>query len=90
MASPRVREKGGYVLSSGFHPKLFRERKTMNVTLKCAKCGSDKFDIPSRPNNNSKITCGKCGAVETYGKLVKAVGDKVTKDLQRQLGKLFK
>ncbi|AGN83346.1 MULTISPECIES: ECs_2282 family putative zinc-binding protein [Pseudomonas] len=62
----------------------------MKVTLKCAKCGSDKFEVPARPNDNSKVTCGKCGAVETYGKLMKAVGDKVTKDLQRQLGKLFK
>ena len=34
----------------------------MKVTLKCAKCGSDKFEVPARPNNNSKVTCGKCGA----------------------------
>ncbi|WP_435406100.1 ECs_2282 family putative zinc-binding protein [Pseudomonas siliginis] len=62
----------------------------MKVSVKCKKCGSDKFEIPARPTNSSKITCGKCGAVETYGNVMKAVGDKVTEDLKRQLGKMFK
>jgi len=62
----------------------------MKIALKCAKCGSDKFEVPSRPSNSSKVTCGKCGAVETYGKLMKAVGDQASKELQRQLGKLLK
>lgn len=62
----------------------------MKVNLKCAKCRSEKFEVPARPNDNSKITCGKCGAVETYGKIMKTVSDQVAKDLQRQLGKMFK
>ncbi|MDF9893447.1 ECs_2282 family putative zinc-binding protein [Pseudomonas donghuensis] len=62
----------------------------MKVNVKCKSCGSDKFQIPPRPNNNSKVTCGKCGAVETYGNIMKAVGDKVTEDLKREFGKLFK
>lgn len=31
----------------------------MTVNLKCAKCGSDKFEVQARPNDKSKITCGK-------------------------------
>jgi predicted nucleic-acid-binding Zn-ribbon protein len=62
----------------------------MKVSVKCKKCGSDQFDIPARPTDNSKITCGKCGTVETYGKIMEAVGDKVAEDLKRKLGKMFK
>lgn len=62
----------------------------MKVSVKCKKCGSDQFEIPARPTNSSKITCGKCGAVETYGNVMQAVGDKVTEDLKRKLGKMFK
>jgi len=66
------------------------EQKTMQVNVKCKKCGSDKFEIPSRPTNSTKITCGKCGAVETYGNIMKAVSDQVEKDLKRKLGNMLK
>ncbi|MBA1429085.1 ECs_2282 family putative zinc-binding protein [Pseudomonas orientalis] len=62
----------------------------MKVSVKCKKCGSDQFEIPARPTNASRITCGKCGAVETYGNVMKAVGEKVAEDLKRKLGKMFK
>ena len=62
----------------------------MKVTLKCKKCGSDQFEAPVRPNDNSKVTCRKCGAVETYGNIIKAVGDQAVKDIKRKLGKIFK
>lgn len=62
----------------------------MQVNVKCKKCGSEKFEMPARPTNSSKITCGKCGAVETYGNIVKAATDKVAEDLKRKLGKMFK
>ncbi|MDU8417034.1 hypothetical protein RYA60_02035 [Pseudomonas syringae] len=62
----------------------------MNVTLKCSKCGSDQLEAPSNLNDSSKITCRKCGRVETYGKVKKAIADKVAEDLKRKLGKIFK
>ncbi|WP_416350674.1 ECs_2282 family putative zinc-binding protein [Pseudomonas sp. AA4] len=62
----------------------------MQVKLKCKKCGSDQLEAPPRPNDSSKITCRKCGAVETYGKVIKAVGDKAVEDIKREFGKLFK
>lgn len=62
----------------------------MKVSLKCKKCGSDQFEIPDRPTDSSKITCGKCGAVETYGKIMKQVGDQAAEAMKKQLGKLFK
>ncbi|MGE8120802.1 ECs_2282 family putative zinc-binding protein [Pseudomonas fulva] len=62
----------------------------MQVNIECKKCGSDKFEIPARPTNSSKTTCDKCGAVETYGSIMKAATDKIAKDLKRKLGKMFK
>ncbi|TDV53454.1 hypothetical protein EDF87_101542 [Pseudomonas helmanticensis] len=62
----------------------------MKVSLKCKKCGSEKFEIPNQPTDCSKITCGKCGAVETYGKIIKQVGDQAAEAMKKQLEKLFK
>ncbi|MGP0125299.1 ECs_2282 family putative zinc-binding protein [Pseudomonas bubulae] len=73
-----------------FPHRTIQRASPMKVSIKCKKCGSDQFEIPARPNDSSKVTCGKCGAVETYGKIIKAVGDKVTEDLKRKLGKMFK
>ncbi len=62
----------------------------MKISIKCGKCGNDKFEMPPRPNNASKVTCSKCGAVETYGKVVKRLEDKAVEDVKRKLGKIFK
>jgi len=62
----------------------------MKITIKCSKCSNDKFEMPTRPNNASKVTCSKCGHVETYGKLVKRLEDKAVEDVKRKLGKIFK
>ncbi|WP_416340006.1 ECs_2282 family putative zinc-binding protein [Pseudomonas sp. BIC9C] len=46
--------------------------------------------MPARPNNASKVTCSKCGAVDTYGKMFKRLEDKAVEDVKRKLGKIFK
>jgi len=62
----------------------------MKANIKCKKCGGEQFEAPTRPNNSTKVTCSKCGAVDTYGNVVKAFNDQVVKDLKGKLGKLFK
>lgn len=62
----------------------------MKISIKCGKCGNDKFEMPARPSNTTKVTCSKCGAVDTYGGMLKRIEDKVVKHIKRKLGDLPK
>ena len=39
---------------------MFRDR----ITLRCAKCGSKKFDIPANPKPNDMIACERGDAMK--------------------------
>ncbi|WP_420874925.1 ECs_2282 family putative zinc-binding protein [Pseudomonas grimontii] len=41
--------------------------------------------MPARPSNATKVTCSKCGAVDTYGGMLKRIEDKVVKHIKRKL-----
>ena len=48
------------------------------LELICANCGSKKFEYPTRPKRNDKVTCTGCGATSKYGEL-QAQAEKETK-----------
>ncbi|WP_160153323.1 hypothetical protein [Microbulbifer sp. ALW1] len=60
------------------------------ITLHCAKCRSEKFEIPRNPKPNDVITCGGCGAQAKYG-AIRDAALKQAKDLvAKQFRDLFK
>ncbi|WP_414705799.1 ECs_2282 family putative zinc-binding protein [Pseudomonas sp.] len=77
-------------LSFRFHTERFTRQNLMQITFKCSKCGSDKFEIPSTPTSSSQVTCGGCVGVETYGHLRKQAEDQAMKLIKGKLGNLFK
>ncbi|MCY1311517.1 hypothetical protein D9M71_811030 [compost metagenome] len=60
------------------------------IALKCANCGSKKFDVPRHPKSDSVVTCSGCGAKGLYGKLMGDGVAQAKKAIERELGKLFK
>lgn len=61
-----------------------------DIALKCANCGSKKFEVPSNPQDDSVITCVGCGAKGLYGKIVSEGLAQAKKALERELRDLFK
>ncbi|WP_456298156.1 ECs_2282 family putative zinc-binding protein [Alteromonas pelagimontana] len=63
---------------------------SIELTLKCAKCGSQKFEQPDNPKPHDKITCSRCGAIGRHSEVQKASIEAMKKEISRSLGKAFK
>lgn len=58
-----------------------------SIKLKCAKCGSMEFRVPTNPRPDDVISCVGCGAAGKYRDLqadALAQGKKAIEDLARE------
>lgn len=57
------------------------------IQFKCAKCGSDKFQFPSKnPRPDDVITCAGCGASGRY----KDIQAEAMRQAKKEVEKIFK
>ncbi|KZX63194.1 hypothetical protein A3710_17250 [Stutzerimonas frequens] len=61
-----------------------------DVALKCGKCGSKQLQVEADPKDDSVVTCGGCGAVGTYGDVMRQGKAEIMKAMQRELSNMFK
>lgn len=64
----------------------------MSTTLRfqCAKCGSDKFEIPDDPKPDDTITCAGCGAQGRYGDIQSSARRQAKNAVEKVLGDIVK
>lgn len=60
------------------------------LTFKCSNCGSEQFEQPSDPQDDSVITCAGCGAKGIYGEIRDQAMKQAKELFQGKLGNLFK
>jgi hypothetical protein len=61
----------------------------VTVSFKCAKCGSNKFEMRRNLKPNDKVTYAKCGASGRYADVQKQAVAQTTKSVQQQLKSNF-
>jgi len=60
------------------------------VSLSCARCGNEKFELPDHPVSSSIVTCSGCGAKGKYGDLMGSAKRQITSQVKKELQNAFK
>lgn len=62
----------------------------IKINLKCSRCGSERFEIPSTRNDDDVITCAGCGSKGRYGDVVRSARAQAKEAIQNELKSAFK
>lgn len=61
-----------------------------NISLKCSKCGSSSFKLPTDPKPDDMIVCAGCGATARYKDVQAQALDQASKFVEDLARDIFK
>lgn len=63
---------------------------TDHITFQCAKCGSERFHVPTDPGADDLIKCVRCGAWARYEEVRNVAIEEAKKTVEDAIRNAFK